>query len=162
MPKFVLLLSVLSSANVFAQQDSAETKLMNSNDVKPITNSVTKVFYSQKLINANTVEVLRKGILEFKVVHNFGDIAGTNGGAKSFYGMDAIADVKIAFQAGLTDKLNVFVSRSKGGGATGTSVFQLVETGLKYQFIKQMDNDPKNYFRSEVSGGIHLLIVNFY
>jgi len=41
-----------------------------------------------------------------------------------------LTDVKIAFQAGLSDKLNVFFSRTKGGGNLG----QLLETGLKYQF----------------------------
>ena len=141
MPKLVFLFSVLISCNVFAQEDSSVTKLMNSMDPKqPTTKSATKIFYSQKLINANTVEVLHKGILEFKVVHDFGDIAGTNGGAKTFYGLDAITDVKIAFQAGLTDKLNVFLSRTKGGG----NVQQFIETGLKYQFLKQMDNDPQH------------------
>ena len=36
------------------------------------------IFSSPKLINANTVEMTPKGILEFKVTHNFGDIAGDN------------------------------------------------------------------------------------
>lgn len=141
MQKFVLLFSILISCHVFAQEDTAVTKLMNSMEANQrVKSTATKVFYSQKLINANTVEVLHKGILEFKVVHNFGDIAGTNGGAKTFYGLDGATDVKIAFQAGLSDKLNVFVSRTKGGG----NITQLIETGLKYQFLKQMDNDPKN------------------
>jgi len=140
MPKFILILLVFISCNVFAQQDTAVANLMNSDGTKPVTATATKVFYSQKLINANTVEVLKKGILEFKVVHNFGDIAGSNGGVKTFYGMDAIADVKIAFQAGLSNKLNVFVSRTRGAG----NVVQMLETGLKYQFLKQMDNDSKN------------------
>lgn len=141
MQKIVLLFSILISGSVFAQEDSAVTKLMSSMDGKEKqTGEATKVFYSQKLINANTVEVLKKGILEFKVVHNFGDVAGKNGGAKSFYGLDGAADVKIAFQAGLTNKLNVFLSRTKGGG----NIQQLIETGLKYQFVKQMDNYPKH------------------
>jgi Membrane bound beta barrel domain (DUF5777) len=141
MQKIILFFSILISTTAFAQEDSAVTKLMNSMDSKEQpTGEPTKVFYSQKLINANTVEVLHKGILEFKVVHNFGDVGGTNGGVKRFYGLDNAADVKIAFQAGLSDKLNVFFSRTKGGGNLG----QLLETGIKYQFLKQMDNDPKH------------------
>jgi hypothetical protein len=132
MQKFVLLFSILICARLFAQEDTAVTKLMNSMDEKQPTGTPTKVFYSQKLINANTVEVLHKGILEFKVVHNFGDIAGTNGGVKTFYGLDGATDVKIAFQAGLTDKLNVFLSRTKGGG----NITQLIETGLKLPVLK--------------------------
>lgn len=141
MQKIVLWFSIFISGSVFAQEDSAVTKLMNSMDVKEKQKGeATKVFYSQKLINANTVEVLHKGILEFKVVHNFGDVAGTGGGIKRFFGLDNAADVKIAFQAGLTDKLNVFLSRTKGGG----NIQQLVETGLKYQFVQQMENDRKH------------------
>lgn len=140
MQKFALAFLLLSTTAAFAQEDSAVTKLMNSMDSKePAAKAATPVFYSQKLINANTVEVLHKGILEFKVVHNFGDAGGTNGGISHFFGLDNASDVKIAFQAGLTNKLNVLFSRTKGGGNLG----QLVETGLKYQFLKQTDDNSQ-------------------
>ena len=139
MRKLCLLLFISFGSSAFAQEDTAVSKLMASMDEpKSKTKTVTPVFYSQKLINANTVEVLRKGILEFKVVHNFGDIAGDNGGAKTFYGLDNATDVKIAFQAGLSDKLNVFLSRTRGGG----NLSQLIEMGIKYQFLHQIENDP--------------------
>ncbi len=126
---------------VVAQNDTAVTNLMNSMDDKAIPEkTITPVFYSQKIINANTVEVLKKGILEFKVVHNFGDVAGTGGGIKRFFGLDNAADVKIAFQAGLTNKLNILFARVKGGG----NLQQLYETGIKYQFLKQIDNDSRH------------------
>ena len=74
-----------------------------------------KVFNSLKLINANTVEVLHKGALEFKVIHNFYDLGGSNGGVHHFFGLDNAADVKIVFQVGLTDKLNIVGGRTRGG-----------------------------------------------
>ena len=43
------------------------------------------IFSSPKLINANTVEMTPKGILEFKVTHNFGDIAGEIWRHKKFF-----------------------------------------------------------------------------
>ncbi|MEI8058580.1 MAG: DUF5777 family beta-barrel protein, partial [Ferruginibacter sp.] len=97
-----LFISLFIVVYGFAQSDTAVEKLMNSMDYKiPVKKNATPVFYSQKLINSNTVEVLHKGILEFKVVHNFGDAAGTNGGVKHFYGLDGGRfDVKLAFQAG--------------------------------------------------------------
>jgi Membrane bound beta barrel domain (DUF5777) len=140
MQKFVLSFLILTSCQLFAQEDTAVTNLMNSMDEKKPAGIPVKTFYSQKLINANTTEVLKKGILEFKVVHNFGDIAGTNGGIKRFFGLDGASDVKIAFQAGLTQKLNVLASRTKGGG----NISQLYEVGVKYQFLKQMENDSKH------------------
>ncbi len=136
---FFLLLIVANSA--LAQEDSAVNVLMNSMDDKAMPEKIaTKIFYSQKLINANTVEVLKKGIMEFKVVHNFGDVAGDNGGISRFYGLDNATDVKIAFQAGLTNKLNVLVARLRGGG----NLQQLIETGIKYQLLKQMEGDNKH------------------
>ncbi len=137
-----LFVSLFITAAAAAQTDSAVAKLMSSMDEKiPAGKPATPVFYSQKLINSNTVEVLHKGLLEFKVVHNFGDAAGANGGIKHFFGLDGGRfDVKIAFQAGLTNKLNVLVARTKGAG----NVTQLVETGVKYQFLKQLDNDSKH------------------
>ncbi len=137
----MLFFLLLLSNTIMAQEDSAVTALMNSIDNKAMPEkTATRVFYSQKLINANTVEVIRKGVMEFKVVHNFGDVAGDGGGISRFYGLDNATDVKIAFQAGLTNKLNVLLARVKGGG----NVQQLLEAGIKCQFLKQMEGDAKN------------------
>jgi hypothetical protein len=77
--------------------------------------------------------------MEFKVLHNFGDIAGSNGGIQKFFGLDVAADIKIAFQVAVGNRLNLVAGRTKGGG----DVQQLWELGLKYQMMKQMENDPK-------------------
>ncbi len=141
MQRKMLFLLLLFSNYLMAQEDSAVSALMSSMDDKTLPEkTATKVFYSQKLINANSVEVLKKGIMEFKVVHNFGDVAGDDGGISRFFGLDNATDVKIAFQAGLTNKLNVLVARLRGGG----NLQQLIETGVKYQLLKQMDGDNKN------------------
>jgi hypothetical protein len=52
--------------------------------------------------------------MEFRVSHKFGDIAGSNGGLQSFYGFDNLADVRIAFEYGITDNINIGLGRSKG------------------------------------------------
>lgn len=97
------------------------------------------VFSSPKLINANTVEMTPKGILEFKVTHNFGDIAGDNGGIENFFGLDNAADIRIGFQYGLSKKVNLIAARAKGAG----TVKQLWELGFRYRFIQQA-NDPQH------------------
>ena len=100
-----------------------------------------KVFYSQKAINTKTVEVHPKGIMDFSIDHYFGDLAGDNGGPKhGFFGLDAIKDVRIGFQIGLSDRLNVIFARAKGSGF----VTNQYEFGLKYQALKQKDNDPSH------------------
>ncbi len=107
---------------------------------KETEKSVTKVFYTQKVINTKSVEVLKKGIMEFNVAHNFGDVAGDAGGIKNFFGLDNASDIRIGFQTGLTDKLNLITARAKGA----LFVRNLWELGFKYQFLEQLDNDPKN------------------
>ena len=99
----------------------------------------TKVFYSQKVINSKSVEVHPKGIMDFSIDHYFGDIAGDNGGVRhGFFGLDGIKDVRIGFQLGLSDRLNILFARAKGSGF----VTNQYEWGLKYQVMRQKDNDP--------------------
>ncbi|TAL51425.1 MAG: hypothetical protein EPN92_00740 [Chitinophagaceae bacterium] len=100
-----------------------------------------KVFYSQKLVNTKTVEVLRKGVLEFNVSHSFGDIAGDFGGIKNFFGLDVSTDVRIGFQLGLSDRLNIIAARAKGLFPDASKLWEL---GFKYQFLQQSDNDPSH------------------
>jgi len=129
---FVLLFAFINS---FAQEQT-----IIKTPQKP-EGTATKVFYSQKVINTKTVQVLPKGVLEFNVSHNFGDIAGDNGGVRRFYGLDNSTDVRIGFQVGLSNKLNLVTARTKG-----LFVSQQWELGLKYQFLRQMDNDSGHPF----------------
>jgi hypothetical protein len=129
---FVLLFIVINS---FGQ----ETTIIKTPTKPEFTN--TKVFYSQKVINSKSVEVHPKGIMDFSIDHYFGDIAGDNGGVRhGFFGLDAIKDVRIGFQIGLTDRLNFIIARAKGSGF----VTNQYEWGLKYQVLRQKDNDPSH------------------
>ena len=66
----VLLFLVTVTSTVFAQQDTSVNNLMASMDEKKTNQKApVKIFFSQKLINANTVEVLHKGISVF--AHHF-------------------------------------------------------------------------------------------
>lgn len=143
MRKLLFLFYLLIGFDVIAQVDTSSNKLMNELDNKatlPEGKKPTPVFYAQRLINANTVEVLAKGHLEFKVVHLFGDIGGTFGGIRNAFGLDNSTDIKIAFTFGLAKNFNLMVSRNKGAGA----VNQLWEMALKYKFLQQMENDPSH------------------
>ena len=143
MRKLVFFFFMLMSFDIIAQVDSTSNTLMKDLDNKtaaPEVKMPLKIFLSQRLINANTVEVLPKGWLEFKVIHNFGDIGGANGGPAVAWGLDGATDIKIAFTVGLTKNFNLIVSRSKGGSI----VQQLYELGLKYKFIEQVENDPSH------------------
>ena len=135
MKKLLLLLFCFTAIQLFAQNDTINIIEDKKVEVPPI-----KVFYSQKLINAKTVEVLRKGVLDFTVSHNFGDISGSEGGISRFFGLDNVADVKISFQLGLSDRFNLIAARTRGANIYVNSysvVQQLWELGLKWQLAKQ-------------------------
>ncbi|HEY2722755.1 MAG TPA: hypothetical protein VGI82_13565, partial [Chitinophagaceae bacterium] len=75
----ILLLLCFATVNLFAQ-DSTTTTVDTSKVITPKKNwsnhsAAKEVFYGQRLINAKTVEVLKKGVMAFTVVHTFGDIA---------------------------------------------------------------------------------------
>jgi hypothetical protein len=127
---------ILSIALLFAFIDSAaqEDSIIAITTPQMAEASPVKVFYSQKVINTKSAEVLRKGVLEFNVAHNFGDVAGDGGGIKRFFGLDNSTDVRIGFQLGLSDKFNIVAARTKG-----LFVTQQWELGLKGQLLQQME-----------------------
>jgi hypothetical protein len=131
MKKILVIIFSACCLGAFAQDEQVIIKTPSKEKPQPI-----KVFYSQKLINTKTVEVLRKGILEFNVAHSFGDVAGDRGGADNFFGLDNASDIRIGFQAGLSDKVNLLLARTRGAGA----VRQQLELGLKWQLLAQTLN----------------------
>ena len=106
------------------------------------THKATAIFSSGRAINARTPVLVGKGKMDFTVTHNFGDLAGSNGGIKRFFGLDNSTDIRIGFTVGLTDHLEAGIARAKGAGPQQ----QLYEIGAKYLFMEQRDNDPSHPF----------------
>ncbi|MBE2231182.1 MAG: hypothetical protein IAE96_11095 [Chitinophagaceae bacterium] len=97
-----------------------------------------RIFSSGKTINARTAELTPAGKLDFMVTHNFGDLAGSNGGIKRFFGLDNAADIRIGFHLGVGPNTELVLARAKGAGP----VQQLFETGIKQRLMQQTENDP--------------------
>ena len=133
--RFLILLvaSTCSVIQVYAQE-GLEKELNNQDNGH---DKVIATFKSTKLINGPTNETLYKYELDFKVDHRFGDIAGSNGGLRRFFGLDNSTDVRIGFDYGVTDKLTVGIARAKGA----TAVQQLYEGSVKYRLIQQTTDD---------------------
>jgi hypothetical protein len=134
MKKIVVVHLLMLISTVLVAQDS----LLNIGDNAAAAKTPVKIFNSQKAINANTTEVVGKGKMEFKVMHNFGDIGGDFGGLKNFFGLDNASDIKIAFEIGLGKRLDILFARAKGAGQQQ----KLWEMGIKYQLLQQLENDP--------------------
>lgn len=95
---------------------------------------LSPTFHSTRVINTHSVETLEKGVLEFRVEHRFGDIAGDDGGAQTLFGLDNSADIRIAFEYGITDDLMIGLGRSKG---TGNPYKSLIDGFAKYKILEQ-------------------------
>ena len=97
---------------------------------------VWNTFEGTRALNNHSTEMLYKRNMEFRVSHKFGDIAGDNGGLQNFYGFDNLADVRIAFEYGITDNINIGLGRNKGvNERTG-----VVDLFGKYRIMQQEKN----------------------
>jgi hypothetical protein len=95
-------------------------------------------FPDTRILNSHSPEVLNKGILEFRVGHRFGDMAGEAGGFKTLYGIEDASDIRLGFEYGITDRLMAGLGRNKGAGpARG-----LVETFIKYKTLTPSEERP--------------------
>lgn len=128
-----------------AQEDSLVVEETYVED----TNTITETFHSTRVINGHSIETLRKGVLEFRVEHRFGDIGGDEGGVQTLYGLDQSADIRIAFEYGITDDLMVGFGRSKGTGAPYRS---LLDGFAKYKVVHQKKNGSPISIAASASG----------
>lgn len=129
MKRICFALAVLFTASAQGQQETTAEK------GKPV-----EIFSSTKAINANTTEVVGAGKMEFKVTHNFGDIAGSGGGLKNFFGLDNAVDARIAFELGLGKTTDITFARAKGASQQQ----RLWELNIKQQLLRQLENDPSH------------------
>ncbi|GGC17584.1 hypothetical protein GCM10011386_06820 [Parapedobacter defluvii] len=134
-PTYKTLLSIAMQLAVYmpvsAQRDIE--KALGSDTAAQERQAVIATFKTTRIINSQSIETIHKHELDFKVDHRFGDVAGANGGARNFFGLDNSTDIKIGFEYGITDYLNVGIARAKGA----TRVSQLYETNLKYRLLRQ-------------------------
>jgi len=128
-----------SSILLNAQSDSIA--ILDFEDLESEFNDETiETFGNTRIINGHSVETLSKGVLEFRIEHKFGDIAGSNGGVQTFYGLDNSTDIRFAFEYGLSDNLMLGVGRSKGTSALadyGSPYKSLLDGFVKYRLLHQ-------------------------
>ena len=123
---------VLSTFFTFSQDTTVVYEEILDAELEETTPIET--FYSTRIVNGHSVETLKKGTLEFRIEHKFGDLAGANGGINTLYGLDNVADIRIAFEYGITDKLMVGLGRSRG---TSLPYHSLLDGFVKYSLLRQ-------------------------
>lgn len=136
MKKYIILLTLfISTGSLMAQDKKANSK--DTNPADSLLNSMSpdigkdpvNDFKATRLIFTQTTKTISKNTLNFLVLHRFGDLAGKDGGGQTDFGLDAIADVYIGFEYGITDDLNVDFGRSTIG--------KLVSFDLKYALLHE-------------------------
>lgn len=134
---FFALIPLTLSPYFSLAQESTEIPVADLTVVSDETSSgaafVTESFAAIRVLNNHSVEMIPKRNLEFIVSHKFGDMAGSGGGVENWFGFDNLADVRIAFEYGITDRMNVGIGRSKGTGA----ITQVADGYFKYAILKQ-------------------------
>nr|WP_276898745.1 DUF5777 family beta-barrel protein [Pedobacter kyonggii] len=131
--KSLIYLFIIGLPTLACAQDSLENALQMPVEKK----NVKATFKATKLINIQTNETIYKNEMDFRVDHRFGDIAGSGGGIKNFFGLDQSTDIRIGFDYGISDRLSVGIARAKGAGI----VTQLYEGNLKYRLLEQTDDE---------------------
>lgn len=121
------LIAIISVSSAAAQETDSLIRTLSTDTLQP----AIATFKSSRLILSQTTTMVRKGDLDFKVVHRFGDIAGSEGGSETFWGLDNSSDIYLNLEYGITDRFNIAFGRSK--------FEQLLDLQLKYLLLQQVD-----------------------
>lgn len=146
------------------QSEAQEEDLMQLlGEDQPRKEKVYNAFKSTRVIMSQSMELLRPGVLDFRILHRFGRV---NGGVRELFGLDGPATVRLALDYGLTDYLSVGVGRSTnrkeldgfvkirplqqamGPGALPFSV--VVAGGAALNTLPWADTARKNFFSSRL------------
>jgi hypothetical protein len=112
MKKIITLVFIAVGLHTAAQDDLLN--LLDSTGAPKTHEKVIATFKTSKVINLQSTETVKKGTMDFRVTHRFGNIGGVaGGGGHTLYGLDNSTDIRISFDFGITDKLTLGFGRSK-------------------------------------------------
>ena len=107
MKKLIPIASLLFiTASLLHAQD--ESLLKELEPEKPKKEFVSNAFKSSRVINGHSMELIGKGVLDFRILHRFGRV---NDGVNEFFGFDQ-ASMRMGFDYGLRKNLTIGIGRS--------------------------------------------------
>jgi hypothetical protein len=166
--KIVLgLLVVTASQTGYGQDDLLSLVDKNEPEKKE---RVTNAFKSSRVINGHSIEFLGKGVLDFRILHRFGDVST---GISNLFGLDQ-ASMRIGLDYGLLNNLTIGFGRSNVGKelegfikfrpvcqTTGSGSFPfsiVLVSGVTLTTQAWADTTRKNYFSSRMAFYNELII----
>lgn len=119
--------TLVKSQDLMHMLDSAQS---NNPAEKPI---LAPTWKDTRLIDVQTTKTPAPGVMEFRIMHRFGNVGGNgNGGFHTLYGFDIASDILFGFEFGITKNLMIGVSRSKAQ--------ELLDGTIKYRFLTQQSS----------------------
>lgn len=168
MQKLTLAFLLLIGINFTAKAQDDLLSLLG--DDTTTVNYAKNAFKSSRVINGQSMEMIPKGALDFRILHRFGEVSG---GAYEFFGLDA-ASMRMGFDYGITKNFTVGVGRSTAKKeldgfvkyrllhqSTGAKVmpFSLLYIGgITCDGMKWTDTSSANYFTSRLAF-YHQLVI---
>ena len=107
---------------------------------------------TDRLLYSPTAQTLPQGVLALRASLRFGDMGGDRGGYENFYGLDQLNDSYFGLNYGVTDRIQLGVSRTRGSGVQR----QLVNGEIQLHILKQSDSTgriPVNIVFSHITTG---------
>lgn len=168
MKKGFLILWLSGFCSVMMGQEVDLLKMLG--DEKPETEQVRNAFKSTRVIMGHSTEMLAAGVLDFRILHRFGQI---NEGAYEMFGLDK-ASIRLGLDYAISNRFTVGIGRSttrKETDAflktrllwqtTGAKNFPFALTmvnGITADGLKWQDTGRTNYFTSRLAY-FHQLII---
>lgn len=100
----LIFIAAFHAVSLCAQE---EDLLKDVNSKKPEKEYVSNAFKSSRVIMSQSIEMLQAGVLDFRVLHRFGNI---NQGIKEFFGLDQ-ATIRLGLDYGISKNLTVGLGR---------------------------------------------------
>jgi hypothetical protein len=85
-----------------------DTDLLGLLGDEPVVEHISNAFKSSRIINGNSMEMLPTGVLDFRILHRFGEISG---GGYELFGLDQ-ASMRMGLDYGVTKNIMVGLGRS--------------------------------------------------
>jgi hypothetical protein len=124
--QFILFILLGAFWSGFAQTDDELLGLLEDKSYAEYT------FYSTRIVNSHSVQMVPKDVLEFRISHRFGQLSR---GVYDLFGLDA-ATMRLGFDYGLTDELTIGLGRS--------TIQKTYDGFAKYRILRQMTSKDKH------------------
>ena len=157
---FLIIVCLLGPGVLIAQDTDLLKLVEDDKDKKEI---VKNAFKSTRVISGQSMEFLRPGTMDVRILHRFGQL---DQGYKNFFGLDE-ASMRLGFDFGITQNLMIGIGRSTFKKeldaffkyaplqqSTGKHSFPLtvaLVSGITMNGLEWSDPTRKNYFSSRLA-----------